>query len=165
MSVRNASSSIYYGDIDTQNWSLVSVNKTPKAELCSSLSKAKLQVVDQELLQCFISSSCTSYNYTFYLKLNKLVKLCSPVNLIFMGLLAFSLSWAVERQNVSWSTTYPFLAQDYVRSFQKFSKIKTSSSNDTLLRSKVFVSSPRPFVCLLSPTSKGLCGAQGREKN
>ena len=40
--------------------------------------------------------------------------------------------------------------------FQKFSKIKTSSSNDTLIRSKVFVSSPRPFVCLLSPTSKGL---------
>ena len=36
-----------------------------------------------------------------------------------------------------------------------FSKIKTSSSNDTLIHSKVFVSSPRPFVRLLSHTSKG----------
>ena len=41
------------------------------------------------------------------------------------------------------------------RGFQKFSKIKTISSNDTLIRSQVFVSSPRPFVRLLSPTSKG----------
>jgi len=78
MSVRNASPSIYDGNIDAQNWSLVSINKTPQAELCSSLRKAKLYVVDQELLQCFISSSCTSYNKTFYLELNKLVKLCSP---------------------------------------------------------------------------------------
>ena len=28
MSVRNASSSIYYGNIDTQKWSLVSVNNS-----------------------------------------------------------------------------------------------------------------------------------------
>ena len=91
MSVRNASSSIYCDYIDAQKWSLVSVNKTPQAELCSSLSKARLYVIDQELLQCLTSSPCIGYNKIFFLELNESVKmLLTHFTLVLMGLLAVS---------------------------------------------------------------------------
>ena len=98
MSVRNVSSSIYCDYIVAQKWSVLSVKKTPQAEHCSSLSKARLLVVDQELLQYFISSPCIGYNKIFCFKLNELVEiLLTHVTLVSMGFLAFSLSWAVER--------------------------------------------------------------------
>ena len=101
MSVRNASSSIYYGNIDAQKWSLVSVNKIPQAELCSSLSKARLQVVDQELLQYFFSSPCISYNKTFYLKLNKLVNFfLTHFTLVSMGPQPSPFLWQFRNRTV-----------------------------------------------------------------
>ena len=148
MSVRNASSSIYCDHIDAQKWLLVSVNKTPQAELCSSLSKARLQVVDQELLQYFISSPCISYNKTFYLKLNMWAKiLLTHITLISMRIFGFLLvlvSWEIEQfikhhLPIRCSTLHPEIFS------KKIFWIKTSSSNDALKSLKVYGSLPRPL--------------------
>ena len=48
MSVRNASSSIYYGNIDAQKWSLVSVNTRAAAEQDVAAKLAEEEDVAEE---------------------------------------------------------------------------------------------------------------------
>ena len=45
MSVRNVSPSIYYGNIDAQNWSSVSINKTPKLNFAHPWAKLNFRLL------------------------------------------------------------------------------------------------------------------------
>ena len=167
MSVRNASSSIYFDHIDAQKWLLVSINKTPpKLNFARPWAKLDFSLLIRScfnipfLHHVYFTTKHSTLNWISWSKFTHPFYLSLHRDFGFLLVLGcWEIEWFIKHHlPIPCSTLRPEV-------FQKFSKIKTDSSNDALIRSKVFVSSPRPFVCLLSPTSKGFCGAQGREKN
>ena len=145
-----------YGHIDAQKWSLVSANKTPKLNFARPWAKLNFRLL---IKSCCNASSLQHAQATPKHSISNWISWSKSAHPFYLnlhgafGLLLVLGGWEIERfiehhLPIPCSRLRPEV-------FKSFQKIKTSSSNDTLIRSKVFVSSPRPFVRLLSPTSKG----------
>ena len=165
MSVRNASSSIYCGHIDAQNWSLVSVNKPPKLNFARPWAKLNFRLLIRSC--CNVSflhhaQVTTKYSTSNWINWSKFAH---PFYFILYGAFGFLLvlgGWEIKRFiKYHLPILCSRLHTEVFKSFRNKNKFLEWHSRSL----KVFVSSPRPFVRLFLLLLKGFCVAQGRENS
>ena len=156
MRVRNASPSIYYGNTDAQNWSSVSINKTPKLNFAHPWAKLNFRLLIRSC--CNVSFLHHAQVTTKYSTLNSISwsNFAHPFYLNLHGAFGFLLvlgGWEIKRfiehhSPSPCSTLHPEVLIDF-SSKNKFLKWHSRIAQSFCILTKA-------FLRLLSPTSKRL---------